>query len=94
MRTGEAQRKVRCPLVHRKSRGTAKKSRAKNIKKRAEVLTRCRHTGATEMHLQLVLTCTDGKTSTCVGKVEKDVLFPSSLYFPPSPPVMSLPKIN
>lgn len=93
LKTGEPQRKVRCPLVQRKSRDTPKKSRAKNIKKRAEVLTRCRRTGATAMHLQLVLTRTDRKTGICVGRVEKDVLFPSSLYFPPTP-VLSLAKIN
>lgn len=45
--------------MQRKSRDIPKKSRAKNIKKRAEVLTQRRHTGATEMHFQLLLTCTD-----------------------------------
>lgn len=59
MRTGEPHRKVHCPLTQRKSRDIPKKSRAKNIKKRAEVFAQSRHTGATEMHLQLVLTRTD-----------------------------------
>lgn len=59
MKTGEPHRKVRCPLMQRKSKDIPKKSRAKNIKKRAEVLAQHRHTGDTGIHLQLVLTRTD-----------------------------------
>lgn len=78
MKTGKPHRKVRCPLMQGKSRDIPKKTKAKNIKKRAEVLTHCRHTGAAEMHLQVVLTCTDWKTGTCAGRAEEEILFPTS----------------